>query len=146
MAKDPQIHLLRRFSGWPSGRSIDAAEEWIRELQAEDLEGEGAHGAFATYTSRKPKRTEDLEGGSVYFCEGREVKFRMPYLGVRRDEESGRWAIMMALDFIRVEPMRVKFLRGWRYMKPSEAPADIDMPMDIPDDMEDRLRDLGVMS
>lgn len=133
-----QLHLLRRFVGWDEAATVDEAEAWVKRLREED-----PGGAFASYTSRCPRRTDELKGGSVYFCRNRIIEFRMPFL--RMEPDGDGWAIVMDMDFIRVEPVKVKFLRGWRYLKASEAPADVGMPAEMPGDMDERLREMGVV-
>ena len=60
----PTVHLLRPFSQWASGPSVQAGLAWIRELAAEEQADR-----FYTATRRRPARAAELvSGGSVYFC------------------------------------------------------------------------------
>lgn len=52
--------------------------------------------------------------------------------------------ILMRLEYIPVAPIRVPYLRGWRYLEDADAPADLVLPEDVPADIDDRLADLGV--
>lgn len=54
--------------------------------------------------------------------------------------------IMMRLELHPVAGIRVPFLRGWRYLEDADAPADLELPSDIPPDIEAKLRDAGVMA
>ena len=110
----PLLHLLRPFTGWPTGNSPAAAERWIETMPEDD--------EFATWTARCPARAADLAGGSVYFVRARHTVFRMPFL--RIEAIGRRFAILMTPRLIRVERKRVGFLRGWRYMAEADAPAD----------------------
>ena len=130
------LHLLRNFTGWPQAETIEEFEAWVQGLD-DDTQ-------LSSHTARPPRRTEELEGGSIYFCKKRLIQFRMPLVGIEKEEER-KWAIVMRPDFIRVEPERIKFLRGWRYLKDMDAPADIGMPADMPADMDARMRELGVL-
>ena len=134
-----QLHLLRRFFSWPGAETPEAMEAWVKARQATHPD----HHIIAQ-TKRCPKRLEELKGGSVYFCRKKVIEFRMPLAGIRAIGD-GRWQFEMKLDFIRVENVRVKFLRGWRYLEDDQVPDDIGMPADMPDDMEERLRKLGVL-
>ena len=133
------LHLLRPFTGWSSGTSVKAAEQWIAELAAES-----PGGYFYTETARPPKRHKELSnGGSVYFVKKGLTVFRMPIRGFE-ESPGGTTAILMGRELIRVEPKRVGFLRGWRYLSAADAPQDRALGEDIPEDIEARLDALGV--
>ena len=126
------VHLLRnmppRISSRP--RNLEAffklAASWHK------------HGALAgLWTTRRPKRIDDLRGGSVYLAVKGETVFRMPFVGIERvgdfaphaDEEwHDAWAIVCRPETILVEARRVYRLQGWRYLAPEDAPADIGEP------------------
>ena len=138
--RDRQLHLLRPFTQWASGASIDDAVEWVGWMP-EDAE-------FATWTSRCPARLEALDGGSVYFVRARHALFRMPFLRV---EPAGRqFAILMATRLIRVERKRVGFVRGWRYLDDADAPADLAPREDggaehLPPELHAGLKEAGLV-
>ena len=126
------VHLLRnmppRISSRP--RNLEAffklAATWHK------------HGGLAgLWTTRRPKRIDDLRGGSVYLAVKGETVFRMPFVGIERvgdfaphaDEEwQDAWAIVCRPETILVEARRVYRLQGWRYLTPEDAPADIGEP------------------
>lgn len=134
------FHLLRPFTDWPTGKSVSAAERWIATMDAAD--------EFSTWTVRRPARAAELDGGSVYFVQARHTVFRMPFLRVARDGDM--FAIVMAAHLIRVECKMVGFLRGWRYLDRTDAPADIAPRVNtdadaMPPEMYTDLRDAGLV-
>ena len=110
--------------------------EWLKTV--EDAEKYVSHVArrgftqFHTATSRLPRRHPELVGGSVFFVRRGEALFRMPFIGIEDDPEKaaryqGRYVILMEPTLIRVASTpRVGFVRGWRYLKADDAPADAD--------------------
>ena len=131
------LHLLRPFTGWFRGAApistVAQAEEYVRELAEEGWD------RFYTWSSRWPKRSAELKGGSVYFVSRKVTLFRMPFREV--EDSGGGAAICMRPELVRVQGKRVGLVRGWRYL------ADVDAPHDLPaasaaamDELPDRLR------
>jgi len=120
------LHLLRPFSNWRDGRvkTVDEAEQFVDAVRAAGYE------RFYTWTRRRIAREDELAGGSVYFVK-RQTLFRMPFIEVEREEHY--YSIAMEPRLIRVEPLYVGFLRGWRYLERDKAPADLvaSMPADL---------------
>ena len=135
------VHLLRPFTKWGSGPSVQDGLDWIKALRGTH----GDDGLFYTATRRRPSRKREMvSGGSVYFCKGGVTRFRMPCIGVV--PRGGWWWIEMELKAVEVEPLRVGFLRGYRYLEPEDAPRDIDLPDEPPDNVDEILRDMGVVT
>ena len=89
------------------------------------------------WTSRRPRRTSELESGSVYFAVKGETVFRLPFVRIERVRDFAphaherwldAWAIVCRPETTLVEARRVYRLRGWRYLTPEDAPADIGAP------------------
>ena len=130
-AGKPQLHLLRPFTGrW--AKSIDVAERWLQTFEA-DAE-------FASWTSRPPKRVDELEGGSCYFAKAGTIIFRMPLVGLDPDEDGAY--IVMEPVIVRTVPQRCGFLRGWRYLE--DPPEDLREGAEIPADVLKGLQEAGV--
>ena len=77
---------------------------------------------------------DELKGGSVYFVHKGTTLFRRNLYGIEnvRDfkpdvEEKyiNHVAFVCYPQIIKVKPMTVKFLRGWRYLEAKNAPADL---------------------
>ena len=120
------LHLLRPFSNWRDGRikTVDEAEKFVDAVRAAGYE------RFYTWTRRRIAREDELASGSVYFVMRRTL-FRMPFIEVEREEH--HYSIAMEPRLIRVEPLYVGFLRGWRYLERDNAPKDLhtSMPADL---------------
>lgn len=112
------LHLLRPFSNWRDGRvkTVQEAEAFVNAVR------EAGYKRFYTWIRRRVAREADLAGGSVYFVK-RNTLFRMPFIEIECEE--GFYSIAMEPRIVRVEPLYVGFLRGWRYLDGSDAPADV---------------------
>ena len=142
-----QLHLLRGFVQWKDHRpgcgtikTVDEAEGWIRYI------ARGGIHDFATWTTRRVTRADELEGGSVYFVRSGIVLFRMPFLGIEAIAGDSEWAILMRPELIRVEQKRVGMVRGWRYLADADAPPDLPAAGDdgLPEHMRHELKELGL--
>lgn len=76
-------------------------------------------------TRYKPKRFEELAGGSLYWISQHRFGFRQPLIGFE-DIEGGRCGIILAPLLIPVEPRPRRAHQGWRYLAAADAPRDID--------------------
>ena len=75
-------------------------------------------------TRYKPKRAEELVGGSLYWICQHRFGLRMPLVGF--DEiEGGRCGIVLEPVLIEVEPRPRRAHQGWRYITGGDAPKDI---------------------
>lgn len=129
MSEGPRLHLLRGFVQWTrrdsNGRNgpiktVDAAEEWVSHIASLGFD------RFYTWTTRRPRRAAELEGGSVFFVGGErraQALFRMPFVEV--EEHDDGFAICMRPELIRVERHFVGRVRGWRYLDAASAPPDL---------------------
>ena len=138
------LHLLRGFVQWEDRRTgepiktIDEAESWVRYIAEQGFE------RFITWSSRTPRRADEMEGGSVYFVAKRRTLFRMPFVEVEPDGDG--CAICMRPELIRCEQHAVGFVRGWRYLKDADAPPDLARPAagDPPPEMARELKEMGL--
>lgn len=145
---EPRLHLLRGFVQWTDRRTgepiktVDAAAEWVEHIATLGFD------RFYTWSTRRPKRIDELAGGSVYFVGGErraQALFRMPFTGI--EEADGGVAICMRPELIRCEPWFVGRVRGWRYLDADKAPPDLPQRArdeDLPEDLAKALDELGV--
>ena len=146
--ENPRVHLLRGFVQWTNRQSgkpiktIAEANEWVREVAAWGFD------RFYTWSARRPRRTKELEGSSVFFVGGvrrSQTLFRMPLLDIEESDEGV--AICMRPKLIRVEPHFVGRVRGWRYLSAANAPADMahrePAGDDVPEDLARAIDELG---
>ncbi len=89
------------------------------------------------WTRRKPRRTAELEGGSVYFVARGWTHFRAPLVRIEpvRDFTGHRpvdpafddaWSLTCNPDSTLVESTRIHRLQGWRYLTLEAAPRDVE--------------------
>lgn len=100
-----------------------------------------------------PKRAEALlDGGSLYWVFKGLVLCRQRILAL--DEVTGadgitRCGIVLDRAAIRVRPAPRKPFQGWRYLAPSDAPADLPEGRDacdtLPPRLESALAEIGVL-
>ena len=145
------VHLLRMAA---RVQSI----EHLKQRQAERM----AHRRFQTsveglytFTRNLPRRADEvLDGGSIYWVIKRFVRVRQRILGieeVKNAEGRRRCALRLETKWIPTEPQPHKAFRGWRYLRIEDAPADLDAARavegadDMPPEMADELRDLGLL-
>ncbi len=75
-------------------------------------------------TRYRPKRAEELVGGSLFWISQHRFGLRQPLLGFE-ELEGGRCAIVLAPVLIEVEPRPRRAHQGWRYIAAADAPKDI---------------------
>ena len=124
------LHLLRGFVQWYDRsargkrvpiKTIEGAEKWVEWI------AEQGYDQFYTSTSRRPKRIDELRGGSVFFVGGPKriwTLFRMPIIDIY-EGDGGMFDIAMRPELIRVEQKAVGQVRGWRYLEGDAVPPDV---------------------
>lgn len=75
-------------------------------------------------TRYKPKRADELIGGSLFWICQHRFGLRQPLLGFE-ELEGGRCGIVLAPVLVEVEPRPRRAHQGWRYLSSADAPADI---------------------
>lgn len=144
------LHLLRGFVQWHDRntgkdiKTIPEAEAWVKHIADRGFD------RFYTWSSRRPTRAAELEGGSVYFVGGpkrNRALFRMPFVGL--EEHGPGWGICMRPELIRVYQHHVGKVRGWRYLKGEDAPPDLPAVeiagADLPPEMKRDLEEAGLL-
>lgn len=99
-------------------------------------------------TRYKPKREEELVGGSLYWISQHRFGLRQKLLGFS-ELDGGRCGIVLAPELIPVVPNPRRAHQGWRYLATKDAPRDL--PMDdgtgeaIPASLQAELATLGLI-
>lgn len=75
-------------------------------------------------TRYKPKRADELAGGSLYWICQHRFGIRMPLIGFS-ELEDGRCGIVLAPLMVEVEPRPRRAHQGWRYISAADAPRDL---------------------
>lgn len=105
--------------------------------ELESYRSERAHWWGADYgndvhvhrTRMRPRLADEIEGqGSIYWVISGVIRARQKILRLAEAADSegrGCCDIIMAPDLVRVAPRPKRPFQGWRYLKPTEAPADL---------------------
>ncbi len=81
-------------------------------------------GAFGLTTRYRPKRADEMVGGSLYWIVNHVISARSPILGFE-DAPEGRSYIMLDPHLVPVAPLPKRAHQGWRYLDAKDAPADL---------------------
>ncbi|WP_425038342.1 DUF1489 family protein [Primorskyibacter sp. S187A] len=121
---------------------------WQKQPRAKGPDGQPRH-----VTRMWPKRADEiLQGGSLYWVFKGLVLCRQRIL--RLDEVQGadgivRCGIVLDTDVIRVQSIQKRPFQGWRYLKPSDAPADLNARQQreepLPPKLNAALAEIGVL-
>ena len=83
-----------------------------------------ARGTLAISTRNKPKRADELIGGSVYFIIKHMLMGRIEITGIESGE-GGRHDIICKLPLERVRTTPKRAHQGWRYLTEEDAPEPL---------------------
>jgi hypothetical protein len=131
------LHMTKVAYGMASLAELVAAVE--RRTQGGQI--------FMT-TRYRPKRHEEIVGGSLYWIIKHQLVARANLIGFE-DAEGGRTNIMLEARVIPVVPMPRRAHQGWRYLTAVDAPPDLagsDAGIDqLPGDMIAALAEAGLV-
>ncbi len=83
-----------------------------------------AEGGRVTITTRyRPRRADEMAGGSLFWIVQHRLAARSPILEF--GEADGRCAITLGHPLIAVRSMAKRAHQGWRYLEADAAPADL---------------------
>ncbi len=147
-----RLHLLQRLPMFLDGERT-TLEVWLRRCRLWQRQGT----LYGSWARQRPRRVDELKGGSVYFVYRNHTMFRMPFVGVEPVREfttrydpffENHFAIMCSPHHVAVEPRPVRFLRGWRYLEGRDAPPDLAGGVHhdggLPESLRRELHDLGL--
>jgi hypothetical protein len=128
--------------------SIETLTAWHNNPRAKGPDGLPRH-----VTRMWPKKeAELLDGGSIFWVIKGAILCRQPIL--RLDEVFGqdgirRCAIVLQPGLTPVAPRPMRPFQGWRYLKPEDAPSDLDPSRaheaSLPPKLEVALAEIGVI-
>jgi hypothetical protein len=82
-------------------------------------------GPQARLTTRyKPKRADELVGGSLFWILKHQLVARTEILGFE-EAEGGKTDIVVSTAIVRVRPLARRAHQGWRYLEAGDAPLDL---------------------
>ena len=90
-------------------------------------------------TRFRPKRAEELVGGSIYWIVKHRITVRQTILGFAESEADRRTIIRLDPELVPVRALPRRAHQGWRYLKPGDAPPDLDGDGDGLADLPTRL-------
>jgi hypothetical protein len=143
------LHLIKLCVGCDSVKDL---QDWIREkLKAQKKRTRRREHIHTT--RMVPKRADELvDGGSLYWVIRGQVTCRQRILAVRPfvDRQGvGRCRLALEPKVALVEPRLWRAFQGWRYLKPADAPRDLDRAApgarDMPEHLRRELRELGLL-
>lgn len=93
------------------------------DILAERLDSRAAGGETTVSTRYRPKRADELIGGSLFWIIKHQLVARQPILGFTESE--GRCVIRVAAGIVPVRAYPKRAHQGWRYLEGGDAPADL---------------------
>lgn len=142
------LHLLKLSVGI---RDVDHLAE-VQAMRRRRMAKAGASATFSHRTRHMPRRrSELLDGGSIYWVIGGRIRVRQRLLGFDGDvDEEGRKFCRFVLDpeLKTTEPWPHRAFQGWRYLAAKATPPDWtrrETDDDMPAEMIAELRELGLL-
>ena len=131
------LHLSRVAYGCDSLTVLEAA-----------LNARGTGGRARLTTRYRPKRADEIVGGSLYWIIAHKIVARSPIIGFA-DSGDGRTDIVIGAQAIPVMARPRRSHQGWRYLEDVDVPADLadgaEGSETLPSDMRDTLSSLGLV-
>lgn len=140
------LHLIKLCVGVDTVEELEA----FRDRRVAEREARGEPAVSRHVTRMTPKRAEEvLEGGSLYWVIKRVIQCRQRIIRLEEVTDSDgtkRCAIVMDPEIVRTNPAPKRPFQGWRYLKDSDAPADLTAATggaDLPDELRRKLIEIG---
>lgn len=95
--------------------------EALRRRQA----ARAAQGVVPIVTRFRPKRADELIGGSIFWILQHRFTVRQTILGFAEDEADRRTIIRLDPELVPVRPAPRRAHQGWRYLPAADAPTDL---------------------
>ena len=139
------IHLQKLSVG---SESIQTLTDWQNHVVSKRRQqGLSAHHVHVTRMFPKRKDTL-LDGGSIYWVIKGQILCRNKIVDLQEATKNGHraCAILMEPELIAVLPVPRRAFQGWRYLQPSDAPADLTIAgdaADLPASFRAKLLDIG---
>ena len=98
----------------------------VEELAARIAARAGDAAQVPVHTRYRPKRAEELIGGSLYWIIKHRLAVRQTIMGFEDSEDGRRCLIMLEPRIVAVQPRPRRAHQGWRYLEAGDAPPDLD--------------------
>lgn len=140
------VHMVKLCVG---AETIDDLVVWQKHV-AKERRRLGLSPLVVHETRMMPKRADELlNGGSLYWVIKGVIQVRQEISAInQRQDRFGKSYCEIGLkrELVRTAPMGKKAFQGWRYLKETDAPADLTGAdaKDVPPQLSAALRDAGV--
>ncbi|HEX8262428.1 MAG TPA: DUF1489 domain-containing protein [Allosphingosinicella sp.] len=84
-----------------------------------------ADGIVPVVTRFRPKRADELVGGSIYWIVKHRIAARQTIVGFAEREQDRRTVIRLDPELVPVRALPRRAHQGWRYLAAEEAPLDL---------------------
>jgi hypothetical protein len=84
-----------------------------------------ADGIVPVVTRFRPKRADELIGGSIYWIVKHRIAARQTILGFAQREDDRRTIIRLGAELVPVRSLPRRAHQGWRYLAAEDAPLDL---------------------
>jgi hypothetical protein len=122
-----------------------ASLDSLRERQLLRLAG----GVVPVVTRFRPKRADELVGGSLYWIVKHRIAARQTIIGFADRAEDRRTIIRLDPLLVPVRALPRRAHQGWRYLDPADAPLDLDGDdsglAELPQELTARLAALALI-
>ena len=143
------VHLIKLAVG------IDSLSH-LAERQAQrvsDMAATGEAPLLRNLTRSTPRRRDEvLDGGSIYWVIKGAVRARQRIVDLDtaiNHKDLPRCALVFDPELVLVRARPQRAFQGWRYLEPADAPEDaiggLDQSDDMPAEMAEELRALGLL-
>jgi hypothetical protein len=95
------------------------------DVLAERLEARAASGETTVGTRYKPKRADELIGGSLFWILKHQLVARQTIVGFGEEEDGKRCIIRVSAGLVPVRAYPKRAHQGWRYLNGGDAPLDL---------------------
>ena len=113
------------------------------------LESRIRDGVVPVVTRFRPKRAEELIGGSIYWIVKQRIAARQTILGFDLRKSDRKTIILLDPKLVPVRATAKRGHQGWRYLNPADAPADLSEGGDdlaaLPPDLAGKLAVLALI-
>jgi hypothetical protein len=95
------------------------------DILRERIASHAENAVARVHTRFKPKRAEELIGGSLYWIIASKLVARQEIIGFGETTDGRKCVIQLDPEVIPVRPQPRRVHQGWRYLEAGDAPPDL---------------------